>query len=245
MNEEVLQGFDGFEAGRTRFTPIPNQFFGELLPIIDDLNELKAVLYAFWKMGQQSGDVRYLRLPDVLSDHILLQSMGPETDKQEERARSAFARAAQRGVLLEITVKRGDAQETWYFLNSEKGRQAIAKLRKGEFEHLLHDIDDVIVGLEKERPHVFLLYEQNIGMITPMIADRLWLAERLYPAAWIEEAFAEAVVHNARNWAYIERILQKWAKHGKETTQKAGRSAAENPIRDSFSDDDDTLFVLE
>ena len=41
------------------------------------------------------------------------------------------------------------------------------------------------VQLQAERPTVFVLYEQNIGMLTPMIADELRDAERHFPADWI------------------------------------------------------------
>ncbi len=245
MTDESMQGFAGFDAGRTRFTPIPNQVFSDLLPIVDDLDELKAILYTFWRLGQQDGDVRYLRLPDVLVDLIFLQGMGATPEERRTRAQQAFARAAQRGVLIEIEIRRSDQSERWYFLNSVKGRQAVEKLRQGDFSHLLHEIDDVIVGLEKERPNIFLLYEQNIGMITPMIAERLRVAARIYPEDWLKEAFEIAITHNARNWAYIETILRNWAEHGKESTQKAGRPSAASIIGDPENEDDDTLFILE
>ena len=242
---DILQGYAGFDASRTRFTSIPNQVFSDLLPIIDDLDELKAVLYGFWRLGQQEGDTRYLRLPEILVDLVFLDGLGDSPDERGQRAQQAFARAAQRGVFIEIEVKRSGASEQWYFLNSLKGRQAVAKLRQGDFGHLLHDIDDVVIGLEKERPNLFLLYEQNIGMITPMIAEKLRQAERIYPENWLHDAFDTAVTHNARNWAYIETILRKWAEHGKESTPKAGRSPAQNLVRNPHSEDDDALFILE
>ena len=64
--------------------------------------------------------------------------------------------------------------------------------------------------------NIFALYEQNIGMITPMIAEELKEAEKIYPPQWIEEAFKEAVVLNKRIWRYIKRILERWASEGKD-----------------------------
>ncbi len=222
MSDE-LRGFPGFRAGKTRLIPIPAEFFGELMPIIDDLDEMKAVLYLLWQLAQGEGDVRYLRLDDALSDWVFLQGLGETPEEQEKRARAAFARAAQRGALIEIEVERKGRRETWYFLNSFKGRQAVDRLRRGEFEGLIHDIDDVVVGLQKERPNIFLLYEQNIGMITPLLAEKLRQAERDYPQEWLRDAFAEAVAHNKRNWAYIQRILENWTKHGKQPPSHAAR----------------------
>ncbi|MGA8848519.1 MAG: DnaD domain protein [Dehalococcoidia bacterium] len=65
--------------------------------------------------------------------------------------------------------------------------------------------------------NIFSLYEQNIGIITPMIAEELKEAEKLYPLQWIEEAFKEAVMLNKRSWKYIARILERWASEGKDS----------------------------
>ena len=73
-------------------------------------------------------------------------------------------------------------------------------------------------------PDIFTLYEQNIGPLTPILSERLKEAEKLYPAAWVEEAFAEAVNYNRRSWAYIARILENWAANGRERDQAPQRA---------------------
>jgi len=70
--------------------------------------------------------------------------------------------------------------------------------------------------VEVERPNIFALYEQNIGLLQPLIAEELREAEKTYPAAWIEEAFKIAVERNARNWRYIKAILERWTREGKD-----------------------------
>jgi DNA replication protein DnaD len=57
-----------------------------------------------------------------------------------------------------------------------------------------------------------------------MIAEELKEAEKLYPAAWIEEAFKEAVALNKRSWRYIARILERWSVEGKGSG-KSGRDS--------------------
>jgi len=241
----TLRGFSGFAAGKTRFTTIPNEFFSDVLPLVDDLAELKALLYTFWRLGQGEGDTRYLRLNDVLVDFVFLEGLTEAPEEQQQIARDAFARAAQRGVLLEVTVKRGGDAEIWYFLNSQKGRDAVARLRRGDFKHLIHDIDDVVVGLEKERPNIFLLYEQNIGMITPMLAEKLRQAERDYPENWIRDAFSLTVERNIHNWAYISRILQDWAEHGKDIPSQPGRPRKPDDVSHAEKPDEPGLFIHE
>lgn len=62
---------------------------------------------------------------------------------------------------------------------------------------------------------MFALYEQNIGLVTPIIADRLVEALDLYPEQWVRDAIGEAVGYNKRSWRYIQRILQNWAAEGR------------------------------
>ena len=81
----------------------------------------------------------------------------------------------------------------------------------------------------EEQPDIFSLYEQNIGMLTPMIAEELREAERLYPETWIKDAIKEAVSLNKRNWRYIAKILENWSAGGRsngtyrrDSTKKTG-----------------------
>jgi DnaD/phage-associated family protein len=77
--------------------------------------------------------------------------------------------------------------------------------------------------VRSSRPDIYTLYEQNIGALTPILSERLREAEKLYPPAWIEEAFAEAVNYNRRSWAYITRILENWLANGREPNQTSER----------------------
>jgi len=71
-------------------------------------------------------------------------------------------------------------------------------------------------------PNVFALYEENVGGITPLIADELKDAEERYPPQWIEAAFREAVSLNKRSWRYIHSILKRWEAEGPDH-EEAGR----------------------
>ena len=59
------------------------------------------------------------------------------------------------------------------------------------------------------------MYEENIGLLTPMIAEELRDAEKTYPELWIKDAVKEAVNAGKRNWRYISAILERWATEGK------------------------------
>jgi DnaD/phage-associated family protein len=59
------------------------------------------------------------------------------------------------------------------------------------------------------------MYEENIGPITPLMADVLKQDELTYPDVWISDAIEIAVTRNARNWKYIQAILNRWQSEGR------------------------------
>jgi DnaD/phage-associated family protein len=73
------------------------------------------------------------------------------------------------------------------------------------------------IQVQIERPNIFVLYEQNIGLLSPLLADELKDAADQYPAEWIEAAFREAVQHNKRKWSYIRAILRRWETEGRQS----------------------------
>jgi DNA replication protein len=76
---------------------------------------------------------------------------------------------------------------------------------------------DSHVQVQVERPNIFVLYEQNIGLLSPLIADELKDAADRYPEEWIEAAFREAVQNNKRKWKYISAILRRWETEGRQS----------------------------
>jgi DnaD/phage-associated family protein len=201
--------FSGFPA-RMEFTPVPNFFLTELMPKIEDIAELKVTLHIFWLFYQKRG---YPRL--VTQDELISASpLGSEI--KEEMIRHALDLAIERGTILRLTLDRDGKTEDIYFLNTEKERKTVDKIQRGELslrELTLRRETPISIA---QPPNIFSLYEQNVGMLTPMIAEELREAEKLYPPQWIESAFREAVALNKRNWRYIARILERWTTEGKD-----------------------------
>ncbi len=92
--------------------------------------------------------------------------------------------------------------------------------------------------MQVQRPNIYVLYEQNIGPLTPLLADELKEAEDSYPAAWIEDAFRESVELNKRSWRYIQRILERWATEGKgdETARQRRKDDPRRFIEGKYAD---------
>lgn len=206
-------GFPGFPDGKLRFTQLPNIFFSDLLPIIDDLAELKVTLYAFWSLSQREGAVRYLRLADFLSDSVFMKGMGPNQALALAALENGVELAVARGTFLQVKIESADGTMDLYFLNTEKGRAAVDGISHGEWRPLPDETEPIT--LMAERPNIFVLYEQNIGPLTPIIADQLRDAEQIYRSEWIEEAIALAVQNNVRRWSYVLAILERWRQEGK------------------------------
>ncbi|MCL0078681.1 DnaD domain protein [Dehalococcoidia bacterium] len=200
--------FPGFPT-RTGFTPIPNPFFSAVLPEIQDLSELRVTLHVFWALYRKKGYPRFVTYGELRGDQALMSSFSAE-----EELRHGLETGVGRGTLLCLKMDRDGEPEELYFLNTELSRRAVVQIENGEIH--LGGMVRIEPAATEERRNVFTLYEENIGLLTPLIAEDLKEAERLYPASWIEDAFREAVRLNKRNWRYISRILERWASRGKD-----------------------------
>ncbi len=209
-----MKGFSGFPKGKLRLTQMPNLFFSELLPIIDNIAELKVTLYAFWALSQKEGQVRFMRLADFLSDPAFIKGLGATTEIATDALLDGVERAVARGTFLHVNVESADGKMDLYFMNTERGRAAIDGITKGEWRPNPDENEPLTLLIE--RPNIFVLYEQNIGPLTPMVADELRDAEQTYPASWAEEAIQLAVENNVRKWRYILAILERWRQEGKQ-----------------------------
>jgi DNA replication protein len=190
--------FKGFSDSET-FTQIPDSFFQQLLNEIDEADEMKVTLYALWRFEHMESRLRFLRPKDF-------SKCVPDSVR-------ALEKAVQHGSLLQVEK---DAV-VLYFLNSPRGRAAAEAIAKGQ--------RNVPAGAASsnpplERPNIFKLYEENIGPLTPLLADALKDAEQTYPEVWIVEAIKIAVTRNKRNWRYVEAILKRWKDEGKNDERK-------------------------
>jgi hypothetical protein len=202
-----MKTFAGFSPGPSRPIALPEAFFTDLLPLIDDLRELQVTLACFRIVTRKAGSPRAIRWADLMADEGLRAMM------DEDGLRAGLEHAVTRGTLLYVRADVGDGPEELYFINTERGREAARTLQRGERPEGLAPAEPP--APETERPNIFRLYEQNIGLLTPMLADELRDAEATYPRAWIEEAFRQAVRQNARSWAYVRKILERRARSEK------------------------------
>lgn len=233
-------GFPGFATPQARLVAVPDEFFVRLLPQLDHLGELKLLLHVFWLLTNRAPEQRHVVEHELYDDPALLRSMrAGQSRPAADLLRDAIERAVTRRVLLRVQVNDAGAPQVWYFLNSPAGRRALATARVAASPAAdglpaptpvtaLPSAGDV----QPDPPTVFSLYEQNVGLLTPLIADALRAAEGRYPDGWVRDAIREAAERNRRSWRYIQRILERWETEGRgDATHRDGAGPDRDPDR--------------
>ncbi len=209
-----MKSFNGFPA-KMAFTPIPKLFLNQLMPQIGDITELKTTLHIMETLYHKKGYPRFVAFSELLGNSGLMSSLKEASEPAEEALHSALKMATKRGTILHMAIEQDGKPEDIYFLNTEADRQAVAKLQKGELKLPGPKSRIKTPTITEELPNIFALYEENIGMLTPMIAEELKEAEKLYPETWIRDAIRIAVKQNKRKWDYISAILERWSIEGR------------------------------
>ncbi len=199
--------FAGFTEGPTRLVPIPEAFFREVLPQVDSLPTLKLATIIFYRLEQTEGAFRFLRHTNLADDAALLAAL----DSSPSAARRALDESLTRLLELNMILEAQHDGESLYFLNSPKGRAAHHAVQSGQWQPDVSTSAPPII----EALNIYRLYEENIGPLTPLMADNLKDAEASYHPDWIVEAMQIAVKGNKRNWRYIQAILERWQREGK------------------------------
>jgi DnaD/phage-associated family protein len=168
---------------------------GSLLVEISDIAELKCTLRFFWYAAQVRGAPKCVPVSDLETDALLVGTLGSSTEVLR-----GIRLAVTRGTLIDV--------EGWLLLRTPQNQRATETL--GEVPTAA-----IQEPLGVSRPNVYALYESNIGMITPMVAEELRSAEEEFPSDWLEAAIREAVKSNARKWRYVLAVLERWKRDGR------------------------------
>ena len=221
-----MKSFGGFPANM-QFTPVPNLFMNALMPGMDN-PELKTMLYIFQTIYGKKGTPRFASLSELLSNTPLIASMKTEDKVEGEAVKSALDMAVKRGAILDLEVVQDGKNEHLYFLNTASDRNAVERIQRGELK--LPKIEAVKPAVAPtEQKDIFSLYEENIGLLTPMIAEEIKDALTEYPEEWIRDAVREAVEANKRNWRYISYLLERWTTEGKKDGTHQRDNQKEDP----------------
>jgi DnaD/phage-associated family protein len=205
--------FAGFPSSGLA-TAVPNLFFARVLPEMTSAEELAVTVYFFYAQQQAPGPrrtPRFLTRRELAADATLLRALANLAGGKDHEALSRGLEAAlSRGTLFSAEIEADGRTEEAFAVNTPANRRAMAALTGTTVR-----MEEPLPPAEgTAAPNIFALYEENIGTITPLIAEHLQDAEDRYSAEWIREAFREAVSLNKRNWRYIASILRRWETEG-------------------------------
>lgn len=157
----------------------------------------------------------------ILDAYLLADAVKPALAGSVDRYEIALAEALEARLLLAYTEFHHPGLH-YLIPTTPAGVRLYTALINGEIS--IREVDQALPVAMQPKPNLYELYEQNIGILTPMIADQLKLDEVEYPYEWIVEAIDEAVQHNARNWKYVSAILKNWKDKGRGPRDEKGGS---------------------
>jgi DnaD/phage-associated family protein len=238
-----MESFKGFKANTERGAFIPPEFFSNILPKIQDLYVLKTTLYIIWFIYQNESEFPYVTTNQLEMDALFLSGLGVSEVEQLNNLHKSIKRAIENNILLDPNIILNRDDLPLYFLNTPKGKHAIKLLKNGSLKIVLEN--DSPVKLTEARPNIFQIYEENIGVITPIIAETLTDLEETYPREWIDEAIKEAIKNNVRKLRYIEVILKNWQEEGKyeRTDRRRSQKDEEEYDPDQYIDGEFSDFI--
>ncbi len=211
--------FSGVPAGPLKFTSVPNVLFSELLPLMDDVAQIQVTLHVYYLLMQKKGSPRFVTLKELAADRTLMQAL----DFKKENLKRGLEKATAVGALIHAKAD----SAALYFFNTPESRSALEKIKNGELQ--LASSVEFETQDAPEPLNIFKLYEQEIGVITPMIAEELVEAEQEYPPQVIEDAFRIASQNNARSWKYVSKILLDWARNNKHEKTRRPSTGERRP----------------
>jgi DNA replication protein len=224
----VTKRFGGFLVATDPSVSVPLAFFTDVMPQLTEIAEVQVTLAVFRLTDTGGGIDTAVGERTILRDRSLRDGLRVVGSPREpdQRIGTGLDLAVGRGTLLRFATETGKERRVWYYVNTPANQALVAAMARGA----VAPPPELWAGWEgenapevrPERPNVFRLYEQNIGLLTPLIADHLVDALEHYPREWIEDAIAEAVSYNRRSWRYIQRILEKWSVSGRGDANDAG-----------------------
>ncbi|RJQ44347.1 MAG: DnaD domain protein [Anaerolineaceae bacterium] len=184
------------------------RFLVDTIGEIHDSLQLKVLLFAIW-LAQQSGDeANPIALQDFYSYPEFMNQIGGTPELMRKNLLVGLKANLDAGFFTGNTFEAMQQGHPFY-INTIRGQQA------AQLQNTAMDIQQNHSYKIPDRSDVFRLYEENIGPLTPLIADALKDAEKEYSQEWLQEAIQIAVVNNVRKWRYIQAILKSWKEEGR------------------------------
>jgi DnaD/phage-associated family protein len=172
---------------------------------LDNLERYKILLPTTEKPDPRKGQEYWLQENEDSIDWMGLVERRDATDekarKQTEKARYSVQQKASDGQHTSVEQKAKESVE-------QQGRVLPDSNTKPTETHQNPQE-------EEERNPLFSFYENKIGALTPIMADAIEKAEKIFSPKWVADAIELASSNGARHWNYCEAVLKRWKQDGR------------------------------
>lgn len=194
---------------------ISRLYFDTLLTSATSYDELQTLLAVIRLQADRLDGNEAIDEESIIGNLQLKSILGTTAVSQSSTSRimRALNQAVVRGALTRTSMVADNRQFIVYRL--EGNPLSVQQPGSDATDAFDGDMSQPKSNGNEQAASVYAAYEDNIGMLTPLVADQIRLALELYPAFWIHEAIGEAVAYNRRQWRYIQRILQNWSADGR------------------------------
>ena len=213
MPPQPIKGFplsDDFAATR-----IPNAVLGRVLASIDDADEIKLIFRAIWLLEHQRGYPRYITRDDLRRDRVLSVAIADQSDFDR-----ILKSAIERGVFVEVSIN----NNICLMFNTESARRATIEVAQTTDISNKDDNSWETAAVSTKTDDAFRAYEENIGLLSPMIRQSILAALEDFTDEDITRAVRIAVENESRSWSFVAGVLRRWARDGIPHERADGKS---------------------
>ena len=204
MTIRPIQGFplsDDYAATR-----VPNAVLGRVLAGIDDADVIKLVLRAVWLLERQRGYPRYISVEHLQRDRVLSNVFV---------GTAALERALETVIEHGVLAKVGINGSPYLMLNTESARRAAMDGATASVAVESTNDDGWDAPAAASMPaDAFRTYEENIGLLSPMIRESILAALEDFTDDDITRAIRIAVENESRSWSFVAGVLRRWSREG-------------------------------
>ena len=180
---------------------------------LNNINEIKIflrIIHLIYQKQNLNTETFELSFDEISNDPVTLKLLGPNSLTKDQTTKKLKE-------ICDVLIMKD-------FINQKIYTNKVTGITKTVFHmETFEKTNDPVIS-ENNPKNIFELYEDNVGMLNPMIVDELIQAENKFPFNWIVDAVKESVTRNKRNWKYIHTILETWDREGKNNGRTLGNS---------------------
>ncbi len=188
-------------------TRVPNAILGELIAEIKDADLICLILRAIWMLERQRGYPKSIDFDRLRNDRVLALRFEKSAD---------FDAALRSCVELGVFAVAREQHPHTIMLNTVSAR------RHDQSAKTVSKPDDSVGGWENKATFAedlptddaFRAYEENIGILSPIIRENITAALQDFTDEDISQAIRIAVENEVRSWSFVAGILRRWARDG-------------------------------